>query len=155
MSNSLDAIPVITGEVINLQAFEKGGVMLLDSFKPGTGAAADDETDQLSWMMIKGIRDTLPEDNTHFTLTTDNQQDSEFYLDGLIQDYGHDGHYPNIKLHKNQNYLSIDGEIWLRSTGEKIFSFHSYQVIDLKTQNPKTVAYELGVAIAHYIGSKS
>ena len=27
-------------------------------------------------------------------------------------------------------------------------------VIDLKTQNPKTVAYQIGVGIAHFIGSR-
>ena len=48
-------------------------------------------------------------------------------------------------------HLSVDGEIWLRETGEKIFLFQTSIMIDLKTQNPKTVAYQIGVAIAHFI----
>jgi len=137
---------VITGSVVNPVAFEKGGSLALGSFKAGTGAAADDETDQLSAMMIKGIKDTLPQDNTHFTFPADAQKDPDCFLDGYIEDYGKKGRF---------SHLSIDGEIWLRETGEKIFVFQSSTTINLKIQNPRTVAYQIGEAIAHFIGSKS
>ena len=146
VSNPLNATVVITGWVVNPSAFEKGGTLILGSFKPGGGAAADDETDQLSSMMIKGIKDTFPEDNTHFTISTDDQKDSDCFLEGHIEDYGRKGYF---------SHLSVDGEIWLRETGEKIFFFQTSTLINLKIQNPKTVAYQIGVAIAHFIGSHS
>ncbi len=118
--------------------------MVLGSFKPGPGAEAGDETDQLSLMMIKGIKDTLLKDSTHFTIPADDPKDSDFYLDGYIEDYGRRGHF---------YHLSVDGEIWLRDTGEKILLFQTSTMIDIKTQNPKTVAYQIGVAIVHFIGS--
>ncbi len=145
ISDALDAIPVIRGSVINASAFEKGGKLVLGSFKPGPGAAADDETDQLSSMLIKGIKDTLPGENTHFTFPQDNTQDSDCLLDGTIEDYGRRGHF---------SHLSVDGVIGLRDTGEKIFLFQTSAMINIKTQNPKTVAYRMGVAIAHFIGGK-
>ena len=154
IADSLDETPVITGSVVNASAFQKGGTLVLGSFKPGVGAAADDETDRLSAMMIKGIKDTLPEDNTHFTLTTDNPNGSDFFLEGYIDDYGRDKHYSPVKLRKNQVHLSIDGQIWLRETGEKVFLFQTACIIDLKTQNPNTVAYDIGISIAHFITSK-
>ena len=153
VSESLDSIPVITGSVVNSSAFAKGGTLVLGSFKPGPGAAADDETDQLSLMMIKGINDTLPEDNTHFTILEDDRKTPDCFLEGYIDSYGHEGHVPHLKLRKNQAFLSVDGDIWLRETGEKIFLFQASSVIDLKGQNPKAVAYQMGVAIAHFIGS--
>ena len=146
VADALDVSPMVTGSVLNSSALAKGGNLALGSFKAGTGAAANDETDQLSWMMIKGIKDTLPEDNTHFKITSDDQKDADCLLEGYIEDYGSKGH----KAH-----LSIDGEIWLRDTGEKILLFQTSINIDLKKQNPKTVAYQIGVAIAHYIGSHS
>ena len=145
ISDSLDATPVVTGSVINSSAIERGGTLVLGAFKAGPGAEAGDETDQLSLIMIKGINDTLPQDNTHFTVQTDNQKDSDYLLDGYIEDYGHKGHFA---------HLSVDGEIWFRETGEKVFHFQTSSVIDLKHQDPKTVAYQVGVAIAHFIGSK-
>ena len=153
VSNTLNTIPVITGSVVNSSAFDKGGTLFLGSFKPGTGAAANDETDQLSAMMIKGIKETLPAENTHFTIQTDNLEGSDCLLEGYIDNYGHEGHIPHLKLRKNQTFLSMDGEIWLRETGEKIFLFQTSAVIDIKTQNPQAVAYQIGVAIAHFIGS--
>jgi hypothetical protein len=136
---------VVTGAVVNPSAFEKGGNLLLGSFKAGTGAAADDQTDQLSLMMMNGIRDTLPVGNTHFIIPTDDQKDPDCFLEGHIEDYGHKGHF---------SHLSVSGEIWLRETGEKIFFFQISAMIDLKTQDPNTVAYQIGVAIAHFIGSQ-
>lgn len=146
ISDSLDATVVITGSVVNPSAFEKGGTLVLGSFKPGPGAAAGDETDQLSLMMIKGIKDTLFKDNTHFTIPADDQKDSDFYLEGYIENYDRRGHFA---------HLSVDGEIWLRETGEKIFLFQTSNKINLKTQDPTAVAYRIGVAIAHFIGSRS
>ena len=125
----------------------------MGSFKPGPGAEANDDTDQLSLMMIKGIKDALPQNSTHFTVSADAQKDPDCFLDGYIDDYGRDPHYSHLKLRKNQVHLSVSGEIWLRETGEKIFLFQTSIVIDLKTQNPKTVAYQTGVAIARFIGS--
>ena len=144
VSDSLDGTPVISGSVVDLSSFQKGGSLGLGLFKAGSGAAADDETDQLSFMMIKGIKDTLPQDNTPFNIATDAQKDPDLYLDGHIDDYGRKGH---------SAHLSVDGEIWLQESGEKVFLFQTSIVINLKTQNPKTVAYQIGVAIAHFISA--
>ena len=144
MHGPLDTTPVITGSVVNSSAFGKGGRLVLGPFKPGPGASADDETAGLSLMITKGIQDTLPTDNTHFTIPADDSKDSDFYLDGYIEDYGSKGHFA---------HLSIDGEIGLRETGERIFTFQTTTIVDLKTQNPKTAAYRIGVAVAHFIGS--
>jgi len=140
------AAPLITGSVVNPSALEKGGTLVLSSFQPGTGAAADDDTDRMSLMMIKGIKDTLTEENTHFTIFTDEQKDSDFYLDGRIENYERKG---------NIAHLIIDGEIEFSETGEKVILFQTSAVIDLKTQNLKTVAYQIGVGIAHFIGRGS
>ena len=120
--------------------------MVLGPFKPGPGAAADDETDQLSLMVIKGIKDTLLKSNTQFTVPADDTKGSDFYLDGYIEDYGSKGRFAQ---------LSIDGEIGLRETGERIFIFQTSVKIDLKTQKPETTAYQIGVAVAHFIGSRA
>ena len=153
VANSLDETPVITGSVVNPSAFAKGGTLVLGVFKPGPGAAADEETDQLSLMIIKGINETLPEDNTHFTIQASDQKDPDCFLEGYIENYGKEGRGLHQKLRKDQIFLSVDGDIWLRETGEKIFLFQTSIVINRKTQNPKTVAYQTGVAIAHFIGS--
>jgi len=144
IAESLDATAVITGSVVNSSAFTKGGTLVLGAFKAGTNAAADDETDQLSSMMIKGIRETLPEDNTTFSIQAADSKDPDCFLEGYIDEYAQKG---------NKARFSIDGEIWLRSTGEKILVFQTSTVINLKNQDPKTAAYQIGVAIAHFIGS--
>ena len=144
---------MVRGSVVNASIFEKGGSLALGAFKPGAGAAADDETDQISSIIIRGIKDTLPGENTPFTVSGEDQNSTDTFLEGFIENYGRDELAARQKLRKNQVFLSIDGEIWSHQTGEKIFSFQTSCVINLKTQNPKTVAYQMGVAIAQFIGS--
>ena len=84
--------------MVNASAFEKGGTLILKSFKPGPGAAADDDTDQLSLMMIKGIKDTLSQKTTQFAVQAEDQEGSDFYLGGHIEDYGREGHFSHLKL---------------------------------------------------------
>lgn len=153
VSDFLDSTPVVSGAVINDFAFARGGTLVLGPFKPGTGAAANDETDQLSLMITKGIYDTLSGEHTHFIIQTGDLAQPDCFLEGYIEDYGRQGNILHQKLRQNQAFLSVNGEIWLRETGEKILSFETSVVIDLKTQSPKTAAYQMGAAIARFIGS--
>ncbi len=152
LTNDRIDTPVVTGSLINSEAFKKGGALLLGSFKPGEGAAADEKTDRLSLMLIKGIQDALPQEKTHFTIAQDDETNPDLLLEGFIENYGHE-RIPHLVLRKNEVYLSVDGEIWMRETGEKIFSFETHAVINLKDQDPSDVAYQMGVAIARFIGS--
>ncbi len=136
--------PDITGGVADQTLFQKGGTLFLGSFRAGVGAAADEETDLISAMLIKGIRDTLPQESSHFTLLANDQGNADFLLEGHINDFTHKGRFSR---------LSVDGEIWIRETGDRVFLFQHSSKIDFKTQDPKAVAYQLGVSIAHFIGS--
>jgi hypothetical protein len=99
--------------------------------------------------MIKGIKDALPTEKARFTVSDD--RDSDFYLDGFIDDYGRDPRVSHMKLRRDQVHLAVDGQLWSRDTGEKILSFQTSAVINLKTQDPKDAAYQMGAAIAHFI----
>ncbi len=95
---------------------------------------------------LRGQKSFIFIDNTFNLRLSITQKNSDCFLEGYIEDYDRRGHFA---------HLSVDGEIGLRDTGEKIFLFQTSIMIDLKTQNPKTVAYQIGGAIAHFIGSKS
>ena len=136
----------ISGSVLDSPALAKGGTLALGSFKPGTGAAADDETDRLSVQIVKGINDLLPGENTPFKMQNGNASDPDFILEGYIEDYETKGHSAR---------LTVDGEIWSRDSGEKILLFKTSAVFNLKVQDPKQAAYQIGGAIARYIGSQA
>jgi len=59
LSHPYPDIPAVSGSVINHAAFERGGTLGVSVFKPGPGAAANEETDRLSSMLVKGVKDTL------------------------------------------------------------------------------------------------
>jgi hypothetical protein len=134
--------PVVTGSLINHAAFERGGTLGLGLFRPGSGAAANEETDRLSSMLIKGVKEALQAEKTHFTIL-DDPKNSDCLLEGYIEEYSHKGRF---------SHLSVDGEIWLQETGERIFLFQTSVMINNKKQDPIEVAYQMGLAIAHFIG---
>ena len=39
-------------------------------------------------MLVKGIKDTLLEEKTRFSIVEDDQKNSDFYLEGYIEEYG-------------------------------------------------------------------
>jgi len=129
--------------VVNHAAFAKGGTLVLGLFKPGPGAAADAQTDRLSLMLIKGIQETLPNEKTAFTIVEGDPKNTDFLLEGYIEDYNRKGRF---------YHLSVDGEIGLQTTGEKIFLFQTSFMINIKNQDPMAIAYQMGAAIAHLIG---
>ncbi|MBF0504958.1 MAG: hypothetical protein HQL14_07645 [Candidatus Omnitrophica bacterium] len=144
--------PVVTGSLINATAFQREGSLVLGVFKPGPDAAANDETDRLSLMLIKGIKETLLQEKTaHFKILDDDQKNPDFVMDGYIEGYTKAGRFSHLLWHKNEARLSVDGEIWLQKTGEKIFMFQASEVINLNNQNSLSAAYQMGAAIAEFI----
>jgi len=141
-SSDVFNVPEVTGSLVNKTAFERGGSLVVGVFKPGSGAAANEETDGLSSMLMKGVKETLINRNARFTVAAPDQNNSEFALDGYIQEYTAKGH----KAH-----LSLDGEIYLRETGEKVFLFQTSFRFNTKNQDPMVVAYRMGEAIADRI----
>ena len=86
VSQALDAIPAVTGSIINPSVFDTGGTLALGTFKPGANASADDQTDKLSSMIIKGFKDVFSSQSNHFTLQKGNINDSDAVLEGFIAD---------------------------------------------------------------------
>lgn len=153
VSESLDLVPLVSGSVVNSLAVAKGGHIGLGAFRPGAGAAANEQTDELSQMLVAGIRDSLLSTHTQFTLGKDAQRDPDCILEGTIENYGRQAG-AILGAHDRMS-LVINGNIWLRDTGEKILLFQGSVVIDAKRQDPKTSAYQMGVAVARFIELES
>ena len=141
----------VTGSVINAQSFHKGGTLALSAFKPGPGAAANEQTDRLSLMLIKGIKESLSQHNTPFMLADGNDNSPNFVMAGYIEDYAQSPGVSRHILRKNEAALSVDGEIWFQETGEKVFIFQGVTNINLKKEDPMAKAYQLGRAIGDAI----
>ncbi len=148
-------IPV-TGSVVDSTVLAKGGLMAFAEFKPGPGAVADEQTDKISLMLIKGIRESLLTHASSLSLIDADQLDrADFLLEGHIEEFSRSGKLSRLVMRKNEAYLAVDGEIWRQDSGAKVLVFATSAIINVKKQKPAEVAYQMGLAIGDFISTHS
>lgn len=146
---------LVSGAVIDEPVLLKGGSLVLASFKPGPGAEANDQTDKISVMLIKGIEEVLATNDVPFILKEGQEdEDADFVLDGFIEEFTRSGKMSRLML-KNQAHLSVDGGIWSQLSGTKVLVFSSSAIINMKKEKPVDVAYRMGRAIGRYISQRA
>ena len=139
----------VSGDIVNASRLNSGGKLGLAVFKAGPGAQSDEQLDQISLMLIKGINERLQEHQTSL-IVTDDEDSADLILQGYVEEFFQPGKFDRWVKHKNRCRLSVSGEIWQRDTGTKVLTFASSQTIPLKAQH-LDIAYRMGQAIGDFI----
>src|SRR4029079_12226566 len=74
----------VTGAVMDSEILAQGGDLALVPFKAGDQAEANDETDRISMMILKGIKDSLDQQNTSLHVIDASQTHPKVALQGYI-----------------------------------------------------------------------
>ena len=143
----------VTGSVLDSQLLVQGGNIALVPFKAGPNAEATDELDRLSLMIIKGIQDSLEHQKTSLHVVDAADGQPKIALQGYIEEYSKTGNLSRMMMRPNKNSLSLVGEVWLISNGQRLLNFSTDKKFNPKKEKPMDVAYVLGKEIGDYIGS--
>ncbi len=146
--------PSVTGSVVEPVLLAHGGKLALVSLKAGPQAEANNELDGISTAVLTGIKDSLDGQKTsslHVIRTQDGQPD--VVLEGYVQEFSQTSRLSRMMMHPNRGHLVLTGEIWLRTTGQRLLTFSADKKFDPKKEKPMDVAYELGQNIGDFIGS--
>jgi hypothetical protein len=141
-----------TGKVIKPNEFKKGGSLVILPFKAGENAAAGQQLDRVSLMIVKGMIDYLAQEKTPFTvLTTEEQGKPDLIIDGYINNFTEPGRMKRWVMQNKNAVLAVDGYMEIPATKERILIFqHQRSIVDRK-KDGLSLAYAMGQDLGRFI----
>ncbi len=152
VSQDLEAVK---GIVLNSAILAQGGNLALVPFRAGSSAEANEETDHLSMMILKGIKEGIEAQKTSLQIVDASETQPKIALQGYIEEFAKTGKLSRMMMRPNRDSLSLVGEVWLVSNGERLVNFTANKKFNPKKQKPVDIAYDLGKEIGDFIGSHS
>jgi len=141
-----------TGKIIKEKEFKEGGKLAILPFKAGVNAVASIQLDRVSMMVVKGMVDYLAQGNTPFTvLTTQDQGDPDFVIDGYINAFIQPGKVKRWVTHNKKTILSVEGYMENPVTKERILIVqHKRSIID-RNKDGLDLAYQTGQDLGRFL----
>lgn len=141
-----------TGQIINREAFLKGGTLVVLPFKAGEDATANPQLDRVALMLAKGVIDYLDEQRTPYqVLTTQDQGRPQVIIDGYIHDFNRPSRISRWVFRNKHTRLRVSGQMTLSGGKERVMVFQ----VDKSMADPKgdglDVAYQTGQDLGRFI----
>lgn len=111
--------------LVDVVALKSGGKIAFTSLKAGPRTSADERSDRVSLMIIKGVTERIAQSRTSL-IVADGKNEPDLVFQGYIEELSQNGRLKRLVLRRDKGRLSISGEIWLSSTGAKVLTFAGY-----------------------------
>ena len=111
--------------LVDAAALKSGGKIAFTPLKAGPQTSADERSDRVSLMIIKGIAQRLAQSRTSLIVAAP-ENEPDLVFQGYIEELLQNSRFKRLVLHRDKGRLSISGEIWLSSTGAKVLTFAGY-----------------------------
>lgn len=146
------AFGIPTGQIINREAFLKGGTLVVLPFKAGEDAMANPQLDRVALMLAKGVIDYLDEQRTPYqVLTTQDQGRPQMIIDGYIHDFNRPGRISRWIFRNKQTRLRISGQMVLSDGKERVMVFQADKSLADPKRDGLDVAYQTGQDLGRFI----
>ncbi|MBI3314746.1 MAG: hypothetical protein HYZ86_02215 [Candidatus Omnitrophica bacterium] len=108
--------------LVDAAALKSGGKIAFTPLKAGARTSADEQSDRVSLMIIKGIANRLAQARTSLIIAAP-EDEPNLVFQGYIEELSQNGRLKRLVLRRGKGRLAISGEIWLSSTGAKVLTF--------------------------------
>jgi hypothetical protein len=110
---------------VDAAALKSGGKIAFTPLKAGPQTSADEQSDRVSLMIIKGIANRLAQGGTSLIVAAP-EDEPNLVFQGYIEELLQNSRLKRLVLRRDKGRLAISGEIWLSSTGAKVLTFAGY-----------------------------
>ena len=143
---------VKTGKVIDTERLKKGGKLLVVQFPAGANVAANELSDKIVLMIVKGVADQLKE--TRFQVLNDaNAHEADMIITGHVTAVGAPSKWDRWILRRTQNTVSVEGRMVDATSNATVLVFtHSAQASS-RRQDQVQLGYDIGKDIGRFIAS--
>ena len=149
---AVDNTFVKTGKVIDAARLKNGGKLLVVPFPAGVNVAADERSDTIALMIVKGIADELKE--TRFQVLDDaSARQADLVITGHVTAVGGPARWDKWLLKKSENTVTIEGRMVDAASSATVLIFtHSIQAPARRQDQPQ-LGYDIGKDIGRFIVS--
>ena len=145
---------VNSGKVIDAVLLAKEGSLLIVPFPAGVNVAATDELEQASFMVVKGIYDTLKEKGAAFRLLeSDSPQKPDFIIKGYMTRLSRSGGMIRGLIKGREMTVAAEGKLLERESGKPALIFSFQRKSAQKETDHRDLGYKVGQDIGEFIAS--
>ena len=143
---------VKTGKILDAGRLKKGGKLLVVQFPAGANVAANELSDKIALMIVKGVADQLKE--TRFQVLNDaNAHEADMIITGHVTAVGAPSKWDRWILRRTQNTVSVEGRMVDATSNATVLVFtHSAQASS-RRQDQVQLGYDIGKDIGRFIAS--
>ena len=143
---------VETDKIVDAERLKKGGKLLVVPFPSGANVMADQRSDKIALMIVKGIADELKESRFK-VLDNTNAQEAELIITGHLTGVEKSFKWNHWLLKTPQNTVSIEGRMVDATSNATVAVFMHTTKASAREKDPAQLGYDIGRDIGRYIMS--
>ncbi len=143
---------VKTGKVIDVERLKKGGKVLVVPFSAGVNVTADERSDKIALMIVKGIADELKEGRFQI-LSDENAQEADLIITGHVTGAARPSKWSWWFFKRSQNTVSVEGRMADAASGAAVLVFTHSARASAREKDHAQLGYDIGKDIGRFIGS--
>ena len=145
---------VKAGKVIDAPRLKKGGKLLVIPFPAGVNVVANERSDKIALMIVKGIADQLKESRFQ-VLNDQNAHEADLIVMGHVTADGAPSKWDQWFLRKARNAVGVEGRIADAASNAAVLIFaHSAQASGRREDHAQ-LGYDIGRDIGRFIVSSA
>ncbi len=143
---------VKTGKIFDPERLGKGGKLLVVPFPAGANVVANEQSDKIALMVVRGIADEL-KGSRFQVLDDENAHEADFVITGHMTVVSGPAKWDRWLLKKTTNTVSVEGRMEDSASEAAILVFtHSAQAAS-RRQDQAQLGYDIGKDIGRFIRS--
>ena len=143
---------VETGKILDGAALRKGARVLIVPFKAGAGVPANENSDRIALMIVKGIADAFTESgSTLQVLGAENAHEADFVMTGHITEIAMPSKFDRWLFKTPRNAVGVEGRLTGAASKEIVLVFTDRIQEHSRKKNHDQLGYDVGKDIGRFI----
>ncbi|MCD4781912.1 MAG: hypothetical protein K8S27_15405 [Candidatus Omnitrophica bacterium] len=146
-------IPSVSlSRIIDQNRLFQGGKIYVKFFQPGVGVLANEQSDKLSLMILRGIGVMINETSGSFQIILEeNYKEADLIIDGHLVEVGSTPKWHGWFMRPDKGSVEIKGRLYEKESGKVIAIFKEHMDFNRKKKSFEEIALILGQNIGSFL----
>lgn len=140
------------GKGIDVGRLRKGGKLLIVPFSAGANVVANERSDKIAMMIVKGVADELK--GSRFQILNDeNAREADLIITGHVTGTGKPSQWSRWLLQASRNIVTVEGSMVDAASKSTVLVFTHSARSSAREKDHTRLGYDIGKDIGRYIRS--